>query len=201
MLVSVLTTEYIVLGRAENGWKELKRVKYGIKAGKTYKMKVKAPADEISVFVNDYGTPKLSVSDGRFRYGAVGTRVSNLAASFDNVEIDPIVFDKFEGNLVDWYIYDGGFDARTGEMQCSNKDSGKIIFRPIFNDFTFEGDLTLATNNGNAGFIFRATSLGQGADTYNGYYAGIGGNGDIILGASAHKWRSIKTVKGNIRAG
>lgn len=185
---------YGLLGRASHNWNELRRFNMDVRTGQKYRVKVLALADQISIFVDDMYNAQIVVNDGTFRSGYAGLRVYDTDATYDNALIEPIVFDKFERNLVNWKIGDGGFDARTGEIVSSETDSGKIALNTQFDDFVFEGDLLLQkSGGGNVGFIVRANDLGSGADSYRGYYVGIGTDGKLTLGAANYNWREISS--------
>ncbi|KAJ6438064.1 G protein alpha subunit [Purpureocillium lavendulum] len=200
--ISATEGGFLVLGRADKSWTQLGRVPITIKAHQVYLLKVMALADEISVFVDDLGTPKLTITDGTYRSGVNGVRVYDTGASFDNVEIIPSIYDNFERNMIGWTKYDGSFDARSKQLIASDAFSGKATLDSTFADFIFEGDITLSkTGIGNAGFIFRASNIGTGPDAYNGYYTGIDTGGVLTLGRANGAWKELARFKLDIRAG
>ncbi len=54
--------------------------------------------------------------------------------------------------------------------------------------------------NGNAGLIFRVNSPSPGTDDYQGYYAGISADGNLVLGEANGNWTELKSVKSSIQA-
>ena len=70
-----------------------------------------------------------------------------------------------------------------------------------FDDFSYEADVTLIGNQGNAGLIFRVANAKNGADSYDGYYAGIGADGFVVLGRVSQNWNELQYVKTSIKAG
>ncbi len=200
--ISATEGGFLVIGRVDKSWTQLGRVPLTIKAHQVYLLKVMALADEISVFVDDLGTPKLTVTDGTYGSGVNGVRVYDTGASFDNVEIIPNIYDNFERNMIGWTKYDGSFDARSKQLIASDAFSGKATLDSTFADFIFEGDITLSKAGiGNAGFIFRASNVGNGPDAYNGYYTGIETGGILTLGRANGSWKELARFKLDIRAG
>ncbi|KAK2592632.1 hypothetical protein QQS21_009659 [Conoideocrella luteorostrata] len=200
--ISAENNGYVVIGRADNSWRELKRTSTAIKAGNTYTVKVLALGDSISVFVDDMGTPKFTIQDGTHRTGSIGTRVYATGASFDNMEIWPIVYEEFKKNMVGWVIYDGGFDARTGKMTCLDVPSGKTLMDPFFDDFILDAELSVSkTSAGDAGLVFRTTSAGKGTDAFHGYYVGLEpSRGRVVLGRADGRWTELKAASMSIDA-
>ncbi|GAA1028796.1 hypothetical protein GCM10009557_15130 [Virgisporangium ochraceum] len=74
----------VVLGRAANSWTQLGSATV---AGGSHRLRVTAIGPQISVYVDDLVTPKISVTDSTFASGATGVRVFNAAAAFDNVAV------------------------------------------------------------------------------------------------------------------
>ena len=141
-----------------------------------------ALADEVSVYVNDIGAPKLTVQGSAYRSGINSMRNFNTGATFDIVELSPIIYENSDKNMIRWKTYDGVFNAGSKELVASDVFSGKAILDITFEDIIIEADITLPeSSSGNRGFIFRAASLGTGSDAYNSYYAGIGTNSIMIL--------------------
>jgi hypothetical protein len=100
-----------------------------------------------------------------------------------------------------WKIADGSFDASSGEMVIARMNSAKAIIDKSFDNFVLEADIALTVNEGNSGFIFRASNLTPGGDAYNGYYAGLNSGGSIDLGRADGHWTQIKSAKYNVVIG
>jgi hypothetical protein len=77
----------VVLGRADNNWRQLGAANLQITPGTRYRLRVEAVGASLKVFVNDMTQPVISVSDSTYASGASGVRVFNAAASFDNVVV------------------------------------------------------------------------------------------------------------------
>lgn len=192
---------YIVLGRADGGWRQLARANTEVKFITAYKLRVEAYGEQISVFLN--GERKISIRDGTYRSGMTGVRVYNVLTTYDDMTVTPLVYDGFEKNMVNWKIHDGGFDARTGQLLASKADSGKATLGADFADFVYDVDMSVSEkdNGGNAGVIFRASRLGKGPDAYNGYYAGLDPNGSVQLGRADGGWKWLGSNNMSIRTG
>lgn len=73
-------------------------------------------------------------------------------------------------------------------------------------DYVVEADITLDEVEGNnAGVMFRATNVGEGADDYNGYFVGVGiaaGSPGIMVGCADGQWHDIQIIpRDDITAG
>lgn len=80
----------VVLGCANNNWKEIGRAKTGIRAGQVNHIKVRAEGDNISVYVDDMEKPKITVKDNTYLNGLAGVRVFYIDSTFDNISIKPL---------------------------------------------------------------------------------------------------------------
>lgn len=190
----------IILGRANNDWNQLASVPASIQPGKSYRLHVEAVGDGITISLNQRSNKVISVRDGTFRSGSCGVRVYSTGATYDNIGIYSAVYDPFDVNMAGWSIADGGFDARTGVMQAPRVDSGKATLNTIFSDFTFDVDVSINSGgDGNVGVLFRASNVGSGPDSYQGYYVGIE-PGRLTLGKANFGWTLIKSVAANIGA-
>ncbi|EFY92568.1 putative glycosyl hydrolase [Metarhizium acridum CQMa 102] len=146
--ISAENNGYGALEKSDNAWRELEHAPMTIDAGEMYTMKIMRAANEIPVFVGGISTP-------------------NTGASFDNIELSPVVFDNFEKNMVGWKIYDGRFDASNKELGDSDIFRFKTVLETTFQTFILEADNVL-TKAGGGGFIFRAAQLGPGPNAYHG---------------------------------
>ena len=82
---------YIVLGRADQGWTELKRVSVPIAALKAHRISVDAIGDQISVTVDNADKPQIQVRDGTFASGSAGVRLFNIDTEYGNFSVAPVV--------------------------------------------------------------------------------------------------------------
>jgi hypothetical protein len=98
--------------------------------------------------------------------------------------------DFSSGSMAQWTIYDGSFDASSGELVGSNSFGGKALVNSQYDNFIYQVDVTIPSSSGNAGLIFRVTDPGVGADSYNGYYAGISTSG-VFVGRVSNSWSQL----------
>lgn len=82
-----ITDGYVVLGKADGGWKEMNRVALDVQDWKFYSFIIKAVGDELSIYVDDAVTPKIRIRDGSHKKGTCGFRVYNSMAIYTNVTI------------------------------------------------------------------------------------------------------------------
>lgn len=191
------TSGNIYVGRISNGWNGLGSSTTTVQTGQPHHLKVRAIKAVIDVFVDDMSQPRLSVTDGTYPSGMNGVRVFRTDAIFDNVQLLPLqFFENFsQQNMDSWIIYDGNFDASTGIAiaQLPDSDSGKaVVDGYLFTDFSFEADITITNNGGDAGLIFRVSSPQPGVNSFNGYYAGFT-NSFITIGSvdSTTGWNEL----------
>ncbi|KAJ3499457.1 hypothetical protein NLG97_g297 [Lecanicillium saksenae] len=79
---------FVVLGVANNNWKELSRVNTtDVQARQAYRMRVEAKGDTISVFVGDMSKARLTVKDSTYKSGKSGVRTFKTPLFTDNVRI------------------------------------------------------------------------------------------------------------------
>ncbi|KAG6115056.1 hypothetical protein E4U13_003066 [Claviceps humidiphila] len=107
-----------------------------------------------------------------------------LYFNHDDGTIRPVrmrVHDNFEdGDMVGWTTYGGTWNATTKALRATSSRGGNALLNTNFGDLEFTADVTIpvssnssSSRNGSAGLLFRATNPVIGADTMNGYYAGI----------------------------
>lgn len=189
----------LTFGRADGSWQYLASAKVEIIANKVIALKVRAIGDLIEVFVDDADAPKISFRDTTFKAGSAGVRVYQTGARLNSFKIQPVFLDKFDNkNMVGWKTLDGEFISGSGELDASNANSGKAIYDTTVKDFVLDSDITLTKSGGNAGLIFRATSLRDGADSYNGCFAGIDPSGWLVLGRADGSWNGLQSVSTSI---
>ena len=69
-----------------------------------------------------------------------------------------------------------------------------LAMATVFTNFIYEADISVGPV-GNAGLIFRVSKPDIGADTYEGYYAGISSErSELEVGCAANSWRGITNV-------
>ncbi|KAG8407424.1 hypothetical protein J3458_020901 [Metarhizium acridum] len=83
------TSGKLVLGKAKGGlWTQLASVKADIVPGKTYRVRVTAKKNAISVYAGESTTAQLHVLEGTFASGMNGARVFQTDAVFDNIKVE-----------------------------------------------------------------------------------------------------------------
>ncbi|MGA5303771.1 family 43 glycosylhydrolase [Nucisporomicrobium flavum] len=80
------TTGRVILGKADNNWRQLATAAFPVTRGTRYHLRIEATGTTIKVYADS--TLKLTVTDSTFTTGATGVRVFNTAAAFDNIAID-----------------------------------------------------------------------------------------------------------------
>lgn len=203
--ISATGSGAVILGRMNNGWTELKRASVKIDPNTTYQLKISAVGSQIRVYLN--GSAVLEQSDSTYTKGSIGIRMYDSLPSYDHFTASSaegqVVFDEpfdtpQEAGIGKWEQVDGSWSVRTGTLNVNKGDGYKIIARDAqFQDLTLETDLRLpeGTGTGDAGLLFRTQSAAAGADAVRGYYAGISGEGKVILGRMNNDWQQLKEVK------
>lgn len=164
-------------------------------------------------------------SDSRFSKGTIGFRSYNEAFTAYGVDVRPVVqedlgvFEETEeepGEQPNEVLFTDDFsDAQKSQENWlkvpnqadiqfvdekvvlgSSTDMKLVTAEPYqWKDFVYEADVTLRGEGQNAGLIFRSSKEESGADSYNGYYFGIGygkGKGSFEVGkATDKKWNGI----------
>ncbi|KAK3192630.1 hypothetical protein K4F52_001429 [Lecanicillium sp. MT-2017a] len=113
------------------------------------------------------------------------------------------VHDNFnDGNMIAWTQYGGSWDPSSNALKTGFSFGGKAMLNTNFEDQYFGVDVTIpTTNGGDAGIVFRASDVGEGTDSYRGYYLGIGTSGKVVLGRASYNWTVLKEVQADIRPG
>lgn len=202
--VGLDTAGSVTLGKQANNWTTLGSASMTIAASTSYHVKVTFNGTAIAVYVTDMTTPKISVTDSSFGRGQIGVRSHFANAQFDNVTFTrSLSIDDFQdGNDTGWTRYGGSVAFSSGLYNLANSSgTGKSSWVTPASDFTLEADVQIGSGSGDAGLIFRATSLGTGSDAMNGYYAGINESGDaLVLGRMNGAWTQLASVPLTIAA-
>jgi hypothetical protein len=80
-------TDNVVLGIANNNWRQISLAPFKVKGGGTWHIRIRAEAEAISVFVDDMTTAKITVKDKTYSKGGAGVHVHWADTTFDNVDI------------------------------------------------------------------------------------------------------------------
>lgn len=90
-------------------------------------------------------------------------------------------------------------DSALGKELQFCRQSAKAVLNTSFKDFSFDVEITLTTDGGNAGIILRASNVRSGPDSYQGYYVGLQRSQDTV-GRAQNNWTELKTAKMDIQA-
>ncbi|UJF35810.1 family 16 glycoside hydrolase [Paenibacillus hexagrammi] len=198
-------TGAVMLGRMNNSWNELKRASVTMNPNTKYHLKVHAVGSEIQVYLND--NLVLEQTDTAYARGNVGIRMYNSLPSYDNFTVKSVegetilsdTFDQAQDQAIEhWQAVDGSWKLQAGTITVNKGDGYKIMAEDAeFGDMTLETDVKLPsdTGTGDAGMVFRTQSAAPGADNVKGYYAGLSGDGNVILGRMNNNWTPLKIVK------
>jgi len=191
-------TDAVTLGKQANNWTTIASAPVTINLNTWYRVKVAFNGSAIAVYVGDMVTPKINATDSTFKRGQIGLRSHFANAQFDNVVFtrSTSVDDFQDGNDTGWTRYGGTFATTGGVYTLSNgAGTGKSAWLTPSSDLTLEADVRIATGGGDAGVIFRASSIGSGADAMNGYYAGLNESGDaLVLGRMNGTWTHLASA-------
>lgn len=194
----------VVLGKQANNWTTLGSAAMTVSLNTWYHVKVTFDGAAIAVYVGDMVTPKFTASDSSHVRGQIGVRSHFTNAQFDNVTFTrSLSVDDFQdGNDTGWTRYGGSVSFASGVYNLNNASTtGKSAWVTPSANVTVESDVRIASGGGDAGLIFRATSLGAGADAMNGYYAGLNESGDtLVLGRMNGTWTQLASVPVSIAA-
>lgn len=78
---------YIHLGKANNNWTEIANASVTANPDTFYHLKIVANGSNLQVFFNNSPTPCINVNDSTWTSGAIGVRVYQTAATFDNISV------------------------------------------------------------------------------------------------------------------
>ncbi|OBZ13072.1 beta-L-arabinofuranosidase domain-containing protein [Bacillus sp. FJAT-26390] len=201
--ISAQGTGSVFLGRMDNKWTELKRVKIAVDPSTVYRFKASAEGSQIKLYVND--TLVLEQTDTTYTKGQVGVRLYQSLPTYGNVQVadqqKTVVFtDNFDAPaqelalpnwqtiLGDWKLQSGGITVNKGSNQTL------LVKETSFNDFTAETDLKLTAAEGAAGLVFR-TQSSEAGKLVQGYYAGLQADGSLVLRRLNEEWSDLKAVK------
>jgi hypothetical protein len=109
--------------------------------------------------------------------------------------------DFADGNALGWKIYGGSWSVSGGRFTVASSSGGKALLDTNFADLVYDADVTIASGDGDAGVVFRATKLAVGTDRYHGYYAGLSTSGNLMLGKAADNWTQLASVPMSVTRG
>ncbi len=128
-------------------------------------------------------------------------------SAFGMVTPATYTFDSAVGD--DWTLLSDQITVSDGKLQfAKNSNIKAVVGSEEMTDYIVECDITFAeTPTSNAGLMFRTTdATNKGADSYNGYYVGIGetdGTFGVVIGYADGAWHQLalkeRPVAANVR--
>jgi two-component sensor histidine kinase len=103
-------------------------------------------------------------------------------------------FDKAQ--LSEWQEFGGSWDIVNGSLRSDSDERGAklITGSPYWTNYEAEADVQLL-GRGDAGLVIRASDIGDGVDSYNGYYAGLRiDDQSLVLGRAEYGWLEFPPV-------
>ncbi|MFG1606838.1 glycoside hydrolase family 43 protein [Actinoplanes sp. NPDC049265] len=147
-----------------------------------------------------YHRRPLSETDGNSRQLSYDRMNFNPDGTIQRVKM--LVKDNFaDGNALGWRTYGGSWSVSGGQYRTTASYGGKSLLDDNHVNATYDLDVTVTSGVGDAGLVFRATSLATGADAYRGYYAGITPAGRVILGRANNNWTQLGAASLPVVAG
>jgi len=144
-----------------------------------------------------------TVPHGTSLEAAVAALPKNVSATvLDPTPIDKVDAVKYtfdDGIEDDWNVLSASITGVDGKMQLAKGGNVKtVVGDKAMTDYVVDFDITLDGEiTSNAGLIFRSTNAtNAGADSYNGYYVGIGKVGNstgFTIGYADGKWHQLST--------
>ena len=99
-----------------------------------------------------------------------------------------------DGNANGWTTYGGTWSVTNGQWSATVYPGAKAVANgTAFSNLVYEADVSIGAS-GDAGVIFRASNPTVGADTYNGYYAGVSSAQKVVLGRANGAWTQLATT-------
>ena len=215
----------VIVGYADGGWNQMGNViPANIEKNQDCVLKVVVVGNQFAIFVDDVQVGSIITPSVEYASGQVGLRSYNNPFTCDTFtvravnEAEKALFgDTFVGftdvfndtDSTPWTVL-GDTSAVTfdGEKMSVGKSNNiKVVAGDTsWTDYTVEGTFvgSEASVQENCGLMFRTTNAtGENADSYNGYYVGLGifgGVKGVVVGYGANGWNLIKTIPFDYRA-
>ncbi|KAI0890149.1 carbohydrate-binding module family 66 protein [Annulohypoxylon maeteangense] len=124
-----------------------------------------------------YHRRSLSETDGNHRVLAYDRMYFNKDGTIEPIEM--MVKDNFaNGQMFNWKTSGGDWSVVNQRLNVAQSEKALAALDTNFSDLSFSATVSITEGTGNAGLIFRTTSLESGA---YGYYAAISTEGKVIL--------------------
>jgi anti-sigma regulatory factor (Ser/Thr protein kinase) len=100
------------------------------------------------------------------------------------------------GKTGEWRAYAGSWETHEGAIRNLSEERGAklITGSSEWTDYSFEADLMLLGQSGDAGLIVRSSDEEDGVDSYSGYYAGLRLPNDLVIGRADHGWMEYQAA-------
>jgi hypothetical protein len=216
--IGIDTGGHLNLGRESSGWTALQSaaISGGVSLNSWFHLAVQASGCTFTVSATPVGstaTPtSFSYTDTgcTFTSGAIGLRDQGSTASWRNVTasagattstaIPAYVAPFASGSATGWTTYGGTWVVSGANESYSDTAGGagdkSVAGSSSWGNYTANGDVQLGTAIGgspNAGLIVRVTNPAVGADSMDGYFAGVSST-QLVLGREAYGWTALATT-------
>ena len=167
-----------IVGRANYDYTPLGEAPAPVAVATPQRVKIVRKGGTLTLFVGGSDEPSLTREGLSTDAGAVGFRMYQSEASFDDISINGRPVDLKAGGVKP---VDGQWSVKNGVLKGRATGGGKAVLTPgtTYGDFTLEMTVTLA-ESGDAGVMFGATGVKPQLDGYRGTYVGFraGGAGE-----------------------
>lgn len=215
----------VIVGYADGGWHQMgSEIPANIEKNKPCNLKVVAVGDQFAIFVDDVQVGGLITPPVKYESGQVGLRSYNNPFTCDTFTVRAVtveekalfgeVFQGFTDDFSDtdpapWTVLGdtGAVSFDGGKMVVGNSKNIKVVAgEESWTDYTVEATFTCgdSSNDKNCGLMFRTKgATGNNADSYQGYYVGLGAfgwNRGIVVGYGDNSWNFMETIPYNYTA-
>lgn len=105
-------------------------------------------------------------------------------------------------DLSDWQAYGGSWSSNSSIFSDARNGRGDMLLlnNASWQNFLFSGDIAIngiyqGLPYGDAGLVFRVSQPNIGVDSYNGYYAGLDIQKQVLIfGRSNYEWNQMETL-------
>lgn len=105
--------------------------------------------------------------------------------------------DQFrQGHFDEWQQFGGTWSLTDGSVRNNSDERGAklLIGSPYWKNYSVEADVEVL-GRGDAGLVIRASDPDEGVDAYNGYYAGVRLDDQVlVLGRASYGWLEYSPV-------
>lgn len=172
---------YVQLGRMNQAWKELAKVKVPeLQVGTTHKLRIAVFGSRIQIYTDDNEKPCIDVTDSTYLEGGAAIRGYRASASIDNVRIvsTPMYTSDFSNGIDEWDA-SGVWKLKDGTYVSEGKNAFALIDSGKVKDLFYEADLKFEQDGSAAALMLRTENTSEGL---RGYQAEAdAGNGKVRI--------------------